>query len=186
MDRINEILAHNITKYRKRSGLSQVALAEKIGVSFQVVSKWETAKCAPDIALLPMMADLFGCHIDELFSREVKTEIHFDHCAEFPWPDDNVVRVFQTIGKKIIKKQEGNNSIDVFFPRDCNETTKQYFKVEVFGNIVSDGCINGDVVCHGRIDCHEINGDITASGDVSAYQINSCVKMSCNEFIKKK
>lgn len=78
METINEILAHNITKYRKRSGLSQVALAEKLGVSFQAVSKWETAKCAPDIALLPMMADLFVCHIDELFSREVQTEIHFD------------------------------------------------------------------------------------------------------------
>ncbi len=74
----------------------------------------------------------------------------------------------------------------MIFPRDCNETTKQYFKVEVFGNIVSDGCINGDVVCHGRIDCHEINGDITASGDVSAYQINSCGKLSCNEFVNKK
>lgn len=185
MENLNAILAANISKYRKRSGLSQVELAEKLGVSFQAVSKWETAKCAPDIALLPMMADLFGCYIDELFSREVMTEIHYDHCAEFPWPDDNTVRIFQTLGKKILKSQEGMPHIEVTFPRNCNETTKQYFKVEVFGNIVSDSSINGDVVCHGRIDCHEINGDITAEGDVSAYQINSHGKVICNEIVRK-
>ncbi len=47
MDRINEILAENISKYRKKSGLSQVELAEKLGLSYQAISKWETAKCAP-------------------------------------------------------------------------------------------------------------------------------------------
>ncbi len=185
MENLNTVLAANISKYRKRSGLSQVELAERLGVTFQAVSKWETAKCAPDIALLPIMADLFGCYIDELFSRDVKTEIHYDHCAEFPWADDNVVRIFQTIGKKIIKKQEDNNCIEVIFPRNCNETTRQYFKVEVFGNIVSDSSINGDVICHGRIDCHEINGNITSQGDVSAYQINSQGKIICNEIVKK-
>lgn len=185
MDRINQILAENISKYRKKSGLTQVELAEKLGVSFQAVSKWETAKSAPDISLLPMMAELFGCYIDELFSREVITEIHYDHCADFPWPDDNTIRVFQTMGKKIIKSQDSNACIEVVFPRNCNEITKQYFKVEVFGNIVSDSSINGDVICHGRIECHEINGDITSDGDVSAYQINSSGKIVSNEMNKQ-
>ena len=49
------------------------------------------------------MADLFGCHIDELFSREIKTEIHYDHCAEFPWPDDTIMREVLCNGRKIIK-----------------------------------------------------------------------------------
>ena len=31
--------------------------------------------------------------IDELFSREIKTEIRYDHCAEFPWNDDNTIRM---------------------------------------------------------------------------------------------
>ncbi|MBQ8496264.1 MAG: helix-turn-helix transcriptional regulator [Clostridia bacterium] len=84
MENVNVILAANILKYRKKNGLSQNELAQKLGVSFQAVSKWEKGKSAPDIAFLPIMADMFGCHIDELFSREVKTEIHYDHCAEFP------------------------------------------------------------------------------------------------------
>lgn len=185
MANINTTLAANISKYRKRSELNQVELAEKLGVSFQAVSKWETAKCAPDIALLPVMADLFGCYIDELFSREVQTDHHYDLCTEFPWPDDDTIRVFQTMGKKILKSQRDGSYIEVTFPRNCNENTKQYFKVEVFGNIVSDSSINGDVICHGRIDCHEINGDVSAQGDISAYQINSSGKIVCNELNKK-
>ncbi len=173
MENINIVLAVNILKYRKKSGLSQEGLANKLGVTFQAVSKWETAKSAPDISFLPMMADIFGCYIDELFSREVKTEIHYDHCAEFPWPDDNTARIFQTVGKKIIKSQEGNSCIEVTFPRNCNETTRQYFKVEVFGNLFSDSSINGDVICHGNINCYEINGDVSTPSVITAYRINS-------------
>ena len=184
MENVNIVLAANILKYRKKSGLSQDELAQKLGVTFQAVSKWENAKAAPDITFLPIMADIFGCYIDELFSREIKTEIHYDHCAEFPWADDNTIRIFQTVGKKIIKSQEANTCIEVAFPRNCDETTRQYFKVEVFGSLVSDSSINGDVVCHGTIDCHEINGDITSQGNISAYQINSLGKISCNEIVK--
>ena len=185
MDNTNIVLAANIQKYRKKCGLTQEELAKKLGVTFQAVSKWENAKTAPDILFLPTMADLFGCHIDELFSREIKTEIHYDHCAELPWNDDEVIRVLQTRGKKIIQVQESNSCIDVSFPKNCNETTRQYFKVEVLGNITCDSSINGDVVCHGRIDCHQINGDIRTEGDIYAYEINSCGNIVCKDIIKK-
>ena len=83
MENVNIVLAANILKYRKKIGLSQEELANKLGVTFQAVSKWENAKAAPDVTFLPIMADIFNCYIDELFSREIKTEIHYDHCAEF-------------------------------------------------------------------------------------------------------
>lgn len=181
MENINIVLAANILKYRKRCGLSQDALARKLGVSFQAISKWENAKTTPDISFLPVMADIFGCYIDELFSRDVRTEIHYDHCPEFPWPDDNTVRVFQTLGKKIIRSGKADTCIEVSFPRNCDETTRQYFKVEVFGDIVADSSINGDVVCHGNINCNGIYGDVTSQGYISAYEINSPGKIVCTE-----
>ena len=181
MENVNIVLAANILKYRKQKGLSQEALAKQLGVTSQAVSKWENAKTAPDIAFLPVMAEIFGCYIDELFSREVKTEIHYDHCAELRWPNDHTIRIFQTMGKKILKSQQGNTCIEVSFPRNCNETTRQYFKVEVLGNLVSDGSINGDVVCHGHINCHEINGDVCAQSYISAYEINSHGRIACSE-----
>ena len=68
MKNINIVLAANILKFRKLCGMTQSKLAEKLSVSSQSVSKWETAKAAPDISLLPMLADIFDCHIDQLFS----------------------------------------------------------------------------------------------------------------------
>ena len=173
-------IGKNIASFRKAKGWTQAELGEKIGVSNQSVSKWESETSMPDVMLLPALADAFGCYIDELFSREVKTEIHYDHCAEFPWADDNTIRIFQTVGKKIMKSQEVNTCMEVTFPRNCNETTRQYFKVEVLGNLMSDSSINGDVVCHGYIDCHEINGDVSAQGSITAYEINSHGKVVCN------
>ena len=68
MENVNVVLASNILKYRKKCGLSQEELAHKLGVTFQAVSKWENAKAAPDITFLPIMADIFECSIDDLFS----------------------------------------------------------------------------------------------------------------------
>lgn len=103
MENINTVLAANIRKYRNMWGLTQSELAEKLGVSVQAVSNWESAKSAPDIVLLPMMAEIFGCYIDNLFGKIVKTENHFDLCTELPFPDDTVMREVLCNGRKIIR-----------------------------------------------------------------------------------
>ncbi|MBR4858138.1 MAG: helix-turn-helix transcriptional regulator [Clostridia bacterium] len=53
---------------RKKNGLTQEQLAEKIGVSFQAVSKWENDIALPDITMLPILADFFGVSTDEILS----------------------------------------------------------------------------------------------------------------------
>lgn len=141
MENVNIILAANILKYRKKSGLSQDELAQKLGVTFQAVSKWENAKAAPDIAFLPVMADIFGCYIDELFSREIKTEIHYDHCAEFPWPDDAVIRGVVCEGRKIL---QCDSFVDKFTFEIIGNAKNVHSEcnIEVNGN-VSNGCKAG-------------------------------------------
>ncbi len=59
-------IADNIRKYRKAFGLTQENLAERFGVSFQAVSRWENGTTYPDIELLPALAEFFGIGIDEL------------------------------------------------------------------------------------------------------------------------
>ncbi|WP_243093240.1 helix-turn-helix transcriptional regulator [Pseudoflavonifractor sp. AF19-9AC] len=51
---------------RTQLGLSQEDLAEKLGVSRQSVSKWETGQSVPDLDKLIKLADLFGISVDEL------------------------------------------------------------------------------------------------------------------------
>ena len=107
-------------------------------------------------------------------------------CLEFPWPDDNTLRVVFAKGRKILDKSDDiNECISIRFPHDCNETTRQYFKVEVFGNISCDASINGDVVSHGEIECNEINGDIKESsqnvncqGNING-NVNAGANISC-------
>ncbi len=55
---------------RKKSGLSQEALAEKIGVSRQAVSKWETGDAAPEIGKLKLLCDVFGVTADWMISED--------------------------------------------------------------------------------------------------------------------
>ena len=103
MESINTVLATNIRRYRNIWGLTQAEFAEKLGVSVQAVSNWESAKSAPDIVFLPMMAEIFGCYIDNLFGKIVKTENHFALCTELPFPDDTVMREVLCNGRKIIR-----------------------------------------------------------------------------------
>lgn len=63
-------IAANIARFRRESGMTQEALAEEIGVSSQTISKWENSTTWPDVALLPVIADVFGVTIDALYGRE--------------------------------------------------------------------------------------------------------------------
>ena len=64
--------AENLRKLRRERGFTQEQLAEKLGVSFQTVSRWETDVVYPDIELLPVIADLFEIRVDEALESAVE------------------------------------------------------------------------------------------------------------------
>lgn len=51
---------------RKKTGLSQAAVGEKLGISAASICQWETGKTAPDSKRLLEIAELYGCTVDEL------------------------------------------------------------------------------------------------------------------------
>ena len=57
---------------RTESGLTQAALAERIGVTDKAVSKWETGRGLPDITLIDPLAAALGCSVAELLTGEVR------------------------------------------------------------------------------------------------------------------
>ena len=63
-------IARRLAARRKQAGLSQEALADKLGVSRQAVSKWERAESLPDTDNLIALAALYGLTLDELLWRE--------------------------------------------------------------------------------------------------------------------
>lgn len=70
------ILADKLIKLRKKSGMSQEELAEKMGVSRQAVSKWEGAQSIPDLDKILMLANLFSVTTDYLLKDNIDEEEH--------------------------------------------------------------------------------------------------------------
>ena len=59
-------IGETITRKRKALGMTQKDLAEKLSVSFQAVSKWETDASHPDVELLTALAEVLGTTVDAL------------------------------------------------------------------------------------------------------------------------
>lgn len=68
------ILADKIIEERKKNGWSQEELANKLGVSRQAVSKWESAGSIPDLQRILQMSELFGVTTDYLLKDEIEEE----------------------------------------------------------------------------------------------------------------
>ena len=59
-------LGESLSNARKKSGLSQEEVAEKLGVSRQTISKWETDETLPDLRQSKKLALLYHLSLDEL------------------------------------------------------------------------------------------------------------------------
>lgn len=64
-------LGNHLVQARKKAGLSQEAVAEKLGVSRQTISKWETDETVPDIYQSKKLAKLYHLSLDELIEFDV-------------------------------------------------------------------------------------------------------------------
>lgn len=89
-EKLRSQLGANIAAFRKRSGMTQAALAERINFSDKAVSKWERGESIPDVLTLVELAQVFDITVDDLLK---------DHNA-LP---DNIGKVEQVMGKAVEK-----------------------------------------------------------------------------------
>ena len=195
MDNLNVILAENIQKFRKQKGLTQEELADKLGVTYQAVSKWENAKSAPDIFFLPQLADVFGCSIDGLFSRDSAIIVD-SYCTAFPWGDDDVIRGVVCHGHKILTVKDNMTNKFTFVVNgdakavqtECNLTVEGAVDggCKAGGSISIGGYANGGLNCgsnvtiggyhQGGINCGD---NVSCGGDIQG-GINCGSNVSCH------
>lgn len=69
-DTTSMTMGKRILYHRKRLGLTQDQLADRVGVTAQAVSKWEHDLSCPDVATLPRLAEIFGITTDELLGAQ--------------------------------------------------------------------------------------------------------------------
>ena len=68
-------IGRQISSLRKKKGMTQMELADALGISYQAVSNWERGNTMPDISKLPELAEIFGVSIEEILCDERKGKI---------------------------------------------------------------------------------------------------------------
>lgn len=176
-------IGSTISYHRKRMGITQEALSQKLGVTNQAVSKWELDQACPDIQLLPVLADIFGISIDALFGREqtaqdkgqpkkgsfgIFSDDLFDDlfAREVPgmdpkglWPEDNTLRVVVYRGQELLGHVPASENA-VF--------TYEGPAINIVSAIsVTCGDIEGSVSAGGKVSCGNVGGSVDAGSEVN-------------------
>lgn len=61
------VVAEMIMEFRNKNNLTQGEFGDLLGVSAQAISKWEREVCYPDITILPELAEVLGCTVNDFF-----------------------------------------------------------------------------------------------------------------------
>lgn len=81
---LKNTIAANLAAYRKRSGITQLRLAEQLNYSDKAVSKWERGESLPDIYVLYQMTQIFGITMNDLLGEKTKNAKISEPAADLP------------------------------------------------------------------------------------------------------
>ena len=91
----------NIAAYRKRAGLTQLALAEKLNYSDKAVSKWERGESIPDVLTLMQLAAQFGIPVNDLLTDP----------EALPGNPGTLEKAMTQVSEKALKRKANKNVI---------------------------------------------------------------------------
>ena len=95
-------IGSNIAAYRKRDGLTQASLAEKLNYSDKAVSKWERGESVPDVLTLMQLAELFNTTVNDLVC---------DPNALPENSDSKLEKAMTQVSEKALKRKANKNVI---------------------------------------------------------------------------
>lgn len=168
-------LKEKIAELRKSHSLTQEQLADKMGISYQAVSKWENGVACPDIMFLPKLAKIFDVTIDSLFfDNAVKdNSMHQTPSHEMPWEDDDVLHVAVYEGHRLLKDYDSRLKEFTFrFDGDIKD----------LDSVLSVSCnnVSGHVNAGDNVDCQEVQGNVTAGDSVNCGNVQGDVSAGDN------
>ena len=168
----NITICEKIAKLRRAAGMTQDALAEKLGVTYQAVSKWENSISCPDITLIPHIAEIFDVSIDFLFGKEkaIKKTESTPKSISLPWENDGKLYAVLFMGTRLLDKKEYKNEkmqITIELTGDVHDVSSEFnVSCQDITGTVNAGELNCDTV-HGNANAGSINCD-TVSGNAQA------------------
>lgn len=127
--------AEKLRSIRKQTGMSQEKLAEKLGVSRQAVTKWETDAGIPDIENIMAISALFDISIDELLGKEKEEKKQADYLFESitEYDIDETKRYDMKFGgaKQLVLSGYDGEKIRVRLASNTITTLQSDFKVKI-------------------------------------------------------
>lgn len=127
--------AEKLKSIRKKAGMSQEKLAEKIGVSRQAITKWETDAGIPDIDNMMALSSLFNISLDELLSNEKTEKKQTDYLYESvtEYDIDNTKRYDMNLGgaNTLVLSGYDGEKIRVRLASNTLATLRSDFKVKI-------------------------------------------------------
>ena len=104
-------IGQNIRDFRKKNNLTQETLADRLGVSYQSISRWENDTTYPDLELIPAIAEILAITVDELFGmpqieKEKRAEETFNElrreCMKRDYNVDKIVNLLRDIRRNYL------------------------------------------------------------------------------------
>lgn len=175
-------IGNTISAHRKRMGITQETLAQKLGVTNQAVSKWELDQACPDVQLLPALADTFGISMDALFGREQPTVQEdlpkegpfgisfrglFDREREYPWENDDTLRIVLYQGHRLLKHCPAADKLTF-------EYSGPALNIDCAVSVIC-GDVEGDVDAGSSVSCGNVGGDVDAGSSVNCGNVEGSV-----------
>ena len=184
-----------IARYRKENGLTQEALANRLGVTNQAVSKWEGDVCCPDIQLLPELADALGLSLDALFGREtpeppaaekVKEETSpIGIVEELPWADDESLHAVLYQGHRLLQSEgiperNGGGLLHLLAGRrDAQQVVLRFTGTarDIYSDFAvhCEGEVSGSIQAGDGVQCGSVGGNINAGDGVTCGAVEGSV-----------
>lgn len=134
---VDMTFAENLKMLRKQAGMSQEQLAEKIGVSRQAVTKWETGAGIPDIENIMAISTLFDISIDDLLSNESgskklpETEYLYESVTEYDIDESKRYDMKLGGAKRLVLVGDEGEKIRVSLGSNTFSALQNDFKVKI-------------------------------------------------------
>lgn len=190
---IQENISNNIKKYRKEAGISQEALAEKLCVTSQAVSKWECMQSIPDIEAIIALCELFGITTDKLLLNkdpevvyhEIEKEPEAEHynarMANGQYffdalPDDSTLRVIQFKGRRLLREDDPDIHNPIPLAIDDEMFKEKTINVHVVGRANIEGDISGNVSAKDGVNCGNVGTSVRAGDGVNCGNVGGSVR----------
>lgn len=130
----NETVGKQIARLRGDKGLTQTELGERVGVSFQAVSKWERGETLPDVSVLPDLADVLETTIDTLLRGAEQHAVFKGKCkvADMIAGVQSLQQMGELLGKNNLLYRHAIEGINTGMNTDVEAAFSDEFIFEAF------------------------------------------------------